>query len=128
MNNEQTIIKKIVAALNHGAENLDRPTADKLVAARGKAVDAMRPVYAHQTQLAGAGHALREFFHDHTRRIVAPVAAAALLTFVALQQYGAWQQRAEPVGAYASLLASELPPEAYLDKGFDTWLENTSLH
>ncbi|MDR2219272.1 MAG: DUF3619 family protein [Methylobacillus sp.] len=122
MSNEQNIIKKIVTALNQGTENLDRPTADKLVTARHKAVDTARSIYAHQTQLAGMGHSIQEFFHGHTGRIAGSIiAVAVLLTFVVLQQ-----QRTESISAYASLLASDLPPEAYLDKGFDTWLENTS--
>jgi hypothetical protein len=52
---------------------------------------------------------------------MALVVSAALLVFVTLQH-----NYFEPVEADALLLASDLPPEAYVDKGFDAWLANTS--
>jgi hypothetical protein len=47
---------------------------------------------------------------------------AAILTFFALQHNAI----NTPVDGDALLLASELPPEAYVDKGFDAWLEHSS--
>jgi hypothetical protein len=126
MTREQDTAKEIVDVLNYGTADLDRQTADKLVAARRKAIAAAQPVLAHQTQpaLAGFGHSIQEYFHEHHGWMPAAiVVSAALLVFVALQQ-----NYSEPVEADALLLASDLPPEAYVDKGFDAWLENTSRH
>lgn len=124
MTREQDTAKKIVDALDYGTANLDRQTADTLVSARRKALAAAQPVYARQSQtaLAGLGHSIQEYFHEHHGWMPAAiVVSAALLAFVVLQQH-----YSEPVEADALLLASDLPPEAYVDKGFDAWLENSS--
>jgi hypothetical protein len=48
---------------------------------------------------------------------------AILLAFYAAQQFGSNANLEE---GDAFLLASDLPPEAYADKGFDTWLVSKS--
>lgn len=122
MTREQDTAKKIVDALNYGAADLDRQTAEQLAAARHKAIEAAQPAYAHHTSLAGFGHSIQEYFHGHHGwRSIALVASVAVLVFVGLQN-----NYSEPVEADTMLLASDLPPEAYVDKGFDAWLANTS--
>lgn len=125
MTREQDTAKKIVDVLNYGASELDQQTSEKLLAARRKAVAAMvQPAYvAHaETHLAGVGRYIGEHLHGHHAWMPAAlVISAALLLLVVLQQ-----NNSEPVEADALLLASDLPPEAYVDKGFDAWLENTS--
>jgi hypothetical protein len=125
MTREQDTAKKIVDVLNYGTSELDQQTADKLFAARRKAVAAMaQPAYvAHaETTLAGMGRYINEHLHGHHAWMpTVLVISAALLVFVVLQQ-----NYSEPVEADALLLASDLPPEAYVDKGFDAWLENSS--
>ena len=126
MTREEDTAKKIVDLLNDGTASLDRKTADQLAAVRHKAIAAAQPAYAQhaQTSLAGLGHSIQEYFHEHHGWMpVALVASIALLVFVALQH-----NYSEPVEADALLLASDLPPEAYVDKGFDAWLENSSRH
>jgi zinc transporter ZupT len=111
--------------LNYGVSELDQQTSERLLAARRKAVAAMaQPAYvAHaETNLAGVGRYISEHLHGHHAWMpTALVISAALLVLVVLQQ-----NYSEPVEADALLLASDLPPEAYVDKGFDAWLENTS--
>jgi hypothetical protein len=125
MTREQDTAKKIVEILNVGASELDDQTSGKLVAARRQALAAMaQPAHAAQveTALAGVGRYIND--HLHGQRTWMPAAlmiSTALLVFVVLQQ-----NYSEPVEADALLLASDLPPEAYVDKGFDAWLENTS--
>jgi hypothetical protein len=125
MTREQDTAKKIVDVMNYGTSELDQQTADKLFAARRKAVAAMaQPAYvAHaETTLAGMGRYINEHLHGHHAWMpMVLVISAALLVFVVLQQ-----NYSEPVEADALLLASDLPPEAYVDKGFDAWLENSS--
>ena len=125
MTREQDTAKKIVDVLNYGTSELDQQTSERLLAARRKAVAAMtQPAYvAHaETNLAGVGRYISEHLHGHHAWMpTALVISAALLVLVV------WQQNySEPVEADALLLASDLPPEAYVDKGFDAWLENTS--
>jgi hypothetical protein len=125
MTREQDTAKKIVDVLNYGVSELDQQTSERLLAARRKAIAAMaQPAYvAHaETNLAGVGRYISEHLHGHHAWMpTALVISAALLVLVVLQQ-----NYSEPVEADALLLASDLPPEAYVDKGFDAWLENTS--
>lgn len=125
MTREQDTAKKIVDVLEYGATQLDDQTTQKLAAARMQAVAAMaQPAHAThaQTSLAGFGHYLGEHLHGHHGWMPAAlVVSVALLAFVVLQPTSS-----EPVEGDALLLASDLPPEAYVDKGFDAWLENTS--
>lgn len=125
MTREQDTAKKIIDVLNYGTSELDSQTSEKLLAARRKAIAAMaQPAYAPQAQasLASMGHSVQAYFHEHHSWMpVAIVVTAALLVFIT------WQNNySEPVEADALLLASDLPPEAYVDKGFDAWLQNTS--
>jgi hypothetical protein len=126
MTREQDTAKKIVDVLNFGTAELDDQTSGRLAAARKKAVAAMaQPAYAPQAEmsLAGMGRYFTE--HMHGQRSWMPMTlmlSAALLVFVVLQQH-----YSEPVED-ALLLASDLPPEAYVDKGFDAWLASSSQH
>ena len=125
MTRELDTAKKIVEILNVGVADLDEQTSGKLAAARRQALAAMpQPAHAAQveTSLAGVGRYITD--HLHGPRAWMPAAlmiSTAFLVFVVLQQ-----NYSEPVEADALLLASDLPPEAYVDKGFDAWLENTS--
>lgn len=128
MTREQDTARKIIEVLDYGASELDDGTMAKLAEARKQALDAIaKPAYvAHaETHIAGIGRFIVE--HMHGPRAWMPMAlmlAAVLLVFIMLQQ----NSSSEPVGADALLLASDLPPEAYVDKGFDAWLENSSRH
>lgn len=123
MNQEQEVAKAIAAILNRGS--LDQGTASRLAAAREKAVAAMPAKPAEQPLLAVIGNYWA--FHMHGQRLWVSVAGllGAVLVAMALMQLS---QNREPIGADASLLAADLPPEAYLDKGFDAWLEQSSRH
>ena len=124
MTREQNTAKIIVDVLNYGASELDDQTSAKLAAARRKAVAAMaQPVHVAQghTSLAGVGKYITDHLHgQHAWIPMAVMISAALLAFVMLQQ-----NFSEPVED-ALLLASDLPPEAYVDKGFDAWLASSS--
>lgn len=125
MTREQDTARRIVDALDYGASRLDEGTTAKLAAARNEAVAVMaQPAYAPHTEnaIAGLGRYLVE--HMHGPRVWMPMAvtlAALLALVVVLQQNGSQ----EPLGTDALLLASDLPPQAYVDKGFDEWLESS---
>jgi hypothetical protein len=125
MEQDQNTAKKISTILNQGLSLLKPDTLDSLVAARTRAVQAM-PAEAAQPEPVFAAMGLFAH-HRHGQRFWFSMAAvlSAILAVVILMQF---PQSREPVGDDASLLGSDLPPEAYLDKGFDAWLEQSSRH
>lgn len=129
MKTEQEHAKEIVNLLDDGTSQLDRKVLDRLYAARMKAVGqlAARRQMAAGSEANGIGHVLRmsgDYMHQH--RAVMPavmIIGAALMVFVITQQLTN-QPAVEQSDAF--LLGSELPPEAFVDKGFDAWLARSS--
>ena len=129
MKTERETAKEIVSLLDESSAKLDREVLDRLYAARMKAVGNL----AAQRQAAaasgadGRGHVLSLFgsyLQEH--RLLMPavmIASAALVAFIVTQQI-VNQPSIEQGDAF--LLGAELPPEAFLDKGFDTWVARTS--
>lgn len=124
--NEERIGYQIRQRLNAGLNDLPGQTLQKLEAARRNAL-------AHQkigeTRMvlgfSGKTHSLHSG-HDHhaLRRIIA---ITALLLGMAFAYYWDSQQSLDELEEIDSaLLRDELPPEAYLDKGFAAWLKRSS--
>ncbi len=128
MTREQDTAKKIVQILEHGTSELDAATTGKLAAARARAVSGMAEAArsAHAAPAySGTGHSVIEYLRGHhhwTPALLALLAAA--LIFTLLQQ----NSPKEPVETDVLLLASDLPPAAYVDQGFDAWLKKSSRH
>jgi hypothetical protein len=122
--NEHDLARRIVQRLDHGLDDIDPRTLAKLRAARAAAVERMQlqPV----SVLAWAGAAgpeslLRHFRHFNPRYLL-PIVGMVLA--VSGMVYWQEQQRIEdPVEIDAKLLSSDLPIDALLDKGLDTWLQ-----
>ena len=79
---------------------------------------------AHSHRVSQHGHALRWFgqhFEQHRLTSAALIIVVMLLTIFAVQHFGL-NNNLENSDAF--LLASDLPPEAYADKGFDAWLDS----
>ncbi|MDP2247405.1 MAG: DUF3619 family protein [Nitrosomonadales bacterium] len=129
MKTEHDTAKEIVSFLDESTTQLDRKILDRLYAARMKAVGqlAERKQVATATGTDGIGHVLRVFGdYMQQHRAVMPavmICSAALVAFIATQQL-VTQPSIEQGDAF--LLGAELPPEAFLDKGFDTWVARTS--
>lgn len=126
MTQERDTAKKIVEYLDEGTSALDSATVAQLAAARRQAVAAM-PVPASVASArmahAGLGDFVVQHFHGrHAWMSMLAVLAIMLMVFAAIQK----NYTQNPVEADALLLASDLPPEAYVDKGFDAWLQNSS--
>lgn len=115
--------------LNDNAQHLNAVTLQRLSEARDLAVNKLS---ARQTQavsyngvnqkgnvLQWIGHGFGSYFEQHRMLSAAVIAGAILLTFFAAKQFNL-DNNLESSDAF--LLASELPPEAFADKGFDTWL------
>ena len=122
---EVQLARNISRLLNEHAQHIDAATTQRLSIARNHAVAQLA---AQQTQRVNhyAGNVLHwfedhvgQYFEQHRVMSGAMVAGVMLLTFFAVQQFEI-SDNLENSDAF--LLASDLPPEAFADKGFDTWL------
>lgn len=124
---EQQIARHMTDLLNDSAQRLTPHQEQRLVLARDAAVSY---VVQKQAQLQYSNGSARQrntlrwfgdhFGQQHRMMSVALVILVMLLTFFAVQQF-ALDNKLEDSDAF--LLASDLPPEAYADKGFDAWLD-----
>lgn len=73
-------------------------------------------------QLQWLGGHIGQFFLHHRFASLTLIAVTALFIFFTVQKFEL-NNNLEHSDAF--LLASDLPPEAYADKGFDTWLKST---
>ena len=122
---EHELAGKITQHLNYGADQIDAATRARLLAARKEALshykDRPEPVWG----LAWAGHAMRVGGHRFEMRQLIAVASliAALIAVVYWQNQGPSNEIAE---IDLGLLTDDLPINAYLDRGFDSWLKRSS--
>ena len=124
--NEQETAKKITGYLDRGTAGLKAGTAFKLQRARQHALARLSaPQQAPEFALAGAGGATfggRRYFAD------ARIWIGLLLLVGGILSYQYWQaaQHARDIEETdAAILSSELPIEAYLDRGFQAWLKRS---
>ncbi|MEZ0232519.1 MAG: DUF3619 family protein [Methylophilaceae bacterium] len=128
MNHEQDTAKAIISLLDDELASMDANVVNKLVTARQQALSAMRA--SHQTAMADSRGGVLRLFGDNISSgrnltIVVLLASLAFFAFITTQELTS-QDGIEQDDAF--ILGSELPPEAYLDKGFDTWLAQDSSH
>ena len=117
---EHELASRIVQRLERGLDEIDPRTLARLHSARAAAVERMQAEPA--SLLAGAGAAGALWLSRHfSPRYLLPIVGMVLT--VSAMVYWQQQQRFEdPVQIDAKLLASDLPIDALLDKGLDTWL------
>ena len=125
--NEDEFAKKITGYLDAGTRELKSGTAYRLQQARAAALARLQdPKRAPEMALAGAGGTLgggRPFYAQVRVWIgVALIAAAAF----GWQQWQAYQAINEAEEIDAHLLSSDLPIDAYLDRGFQVWLKTAA--
>ncbi len=122
--NEQQTAYRIKQVLNRGLE-LGTDKLARLQAAREQALarqrtEARAPVLAWADNVLGSWSAPSLW-----SRVVLPT-ALLILSVVAISQWRETQQAAEIEEIDAAVLSGDLPLDAYLDKGFDTWLKRSS--
>ena len=123
--NEQETAKKITRYLDRGTAGLKAGTAFKLQRARQHALARLSaPQHAPEFALAGAGGPFG------SRRVLADVRIwLGILLFVggivSFQYWQTAQQARDIEETDAAILSSELPIEAYLDRGFQAWLKRS---
>lgn len=123
---EEQVARYAADLLNDHAQHLTAVTARRLSVARGLAVSQLA---RQQTQtishsgnvLLWFGNNVGQYFGHHRVMSTAVIVGALILAFFAAQQFGI-NNNLENSDAF--LLASDLPPEAYADKGFDAWLDS----
>jgi len=124
---EPELAKKLVQYLDYGVDHIEPGVRERLAAARRSALSHYREKPATVLGLAWAGQAAHWLTEQrfHSARLM--VAAAALVLATAGIVY--WQSVGPANGLTdidLNLLTDELPINAYLDKGFDSWLKRSS--
>jgi hypothetical protein len=124
----EELARKIVQHLDFGADHIDAPTRQRLLEARKAALSHYQEKVQPAWGLAWAGQAISRRGEQHFFGPRYLVAAAALIA--ALIGIAYWQNGSGPSNELAEidvgLLTDELPINAYLDKGFDSWLKRSS--
>ena len=122
---EREIAKKITGYLDQGASVLKAGTLYRLQLARQDALARFAdPKHATELAVAGAGGTVAG------RPVLADVRVwiGVLLIVGGVLYYQYWQtaQQARDIEETdAAILTSELPIEAYLDRGFQNWLKHS---
>ena len=123
--NEQQIAYRIKQLLNRGLD-LDAGKLARLKAAREAAlvrqrVESRVRVWAWADNVIGKSGGPSALFP----RLLLPM-AVLILGLIAINQWRDTQVAAEIEEIDAGVLTSDLPLDAYLDKGFDAWLRRSS--
>ena len=123
MNEDTEFGYKARQILNQGLDTLDRGVADRLHQARQVALNSQR-VPVRGLRLAGIGQSVEHAFFSNARILLAAIALGIGAT--GTYYWNAFEQARESEDIDSALLADELPPSAYLDRGFHAWLERAS--
>ena len=123
--NEQQIAYRIKQLLNRGLD-LDAGKLARLKAAREAALVRQR-VGSRVPLLAWADNAIGKSGGPSALipRVLLPM-AVLILGLIAVNQWRDSQLAAEIEEIDTAVLTSDLPIDAYLDKGFDAWLKRSS--
>ena len=126
MSREEQFARQICHVLNRGTDSLDRTIAERLRAAREQALHHQHVAVLAPAIVSSGGTALLGN-DDEKHPLRTLLAILALLLGVAFSYYwNGFSKANENEAIDSALLADELPPTAYLDKGFQAWLEKDS--
>jgi hypothetical protein len=119
---EHELARKLVRYLDEGLDRIEPRVRERLAAAR---MDALAHYRAQPTLGLAGSTSVVAWITGHARLTLA---AAALVIATAGVVY--WQNSRQSSNGLAELdaylLTDELPINAYLDKGFDSWLKRSS--
>ena len=126
MKSEKETAREIIQLLDERVASLDTKITSQLANARNEAVAVL--VAHSRTASGGEGAGVVRLFADyiHHHRLLASTVLVCGVVFIAFLTTQQLTDLDVMDQGDAFLLGSELPPEAYLDKGFDAWLEQTS--
>lgn len=125
--------RKIKGFLDHGTASLKPGTAYRLQLARQNALARLEPRQVAQPALALAGaggpnQSLRSspgLWASARLWIGIAVIAAAAFGYFSYQQWRVHEQVKELEETDTAILTSDLPIDAYLDRGFQNWLRHS---
>jgi len=123
MNEDTEFGYKARQILNQGLDALDRGVTDSLHQARKVALNSQR-VPVGGLRLAGIAHSVEHAFFSNTRVLLAVMALS--IGAAGTYYWNAFEQAREYEEIDSALLADDLPPSAYLDRGFQAWLARAS--
>jgi len=123
MSREQQFARQVCQVLDRGTEQIGHGVAERLRAARERALQRQVVAVATVSTVGADGTAAwGGDGHFHTLRTL--LAMLALLLGVSMAYvWNGYSQASENEEIDSALLADDLPPSAYLDKGFQAWLE-----
>lgn len=116
---------KVRHALNEHLDQLPASTTDRLASARKAAMSRKKPhapVRLAQGQLATGGGGVFSFSFLGRMGVIAPL-LALVVGLAGIYEYEEQQRIAELAELDAAVLSDELPLTAYLDDGFNAYLE-----
>jgi len=133
MSKDQEFAKKITTYLDNGTAGLKLGTVNRLQLARQEALARLGgPKRAPDLQLAGAhSGAGSGSFAGGNRGLLTSGRLWLGIAFLVVagfgyQQWQAYSQLNDIEETDAAILASDLPIDAYLDRGFQNWLKHAS--
>jgi len=127
MNTDDTnLAYKIRHALNQQLDTLPASTTERLAAARAAAMARKKPDAVRKSGLAGFASRLGSLLGSPVaaRLAIAAPVLALVIGLGGVYQHQQQQQIAELAELDAAVLADELPLTAYLDPGFNAYLES----
>ncbi|MDA1117752.1 MAG: DUF3619 family protein [Proteobacteria bacterium] len=125
MDNELQFAHRVRQVLN-GNARVDGPVAERLRTARNAALE--RRKIESTAGAALAGNVLgRVHAGGLSLRVIVPVLALSV-AFAVTYSWGQKQRAAEVEELDALLLTGDLPIDAYLDQGFESWLKRRAAH
>ena len=135
MSPDDIFAKKLTTYLDHGAAELKAGTAYRLQLARAEALARLAdPKRATETRavtssaVAGDGTGTTSGGRGMGGRGWLWLGIALILAAgFGYQQWQAYQQLSDIEETDAAILSSELPIDAYLDRGFQNWLKHASF-
>lgn len=127
MSREEEFARHICRVLDQGTRNLDPIITERLRASRERALH-RRPVRVESSAIVGAGGTARlARLGNNYHPLRSLLAILALFLGVSFAYYwNGFNQASENEEIDSALLADDLPPNAYLDKGFQAWIEKDS--
>jgi hypothetical protein len=124
---EHELASRIVQHLDHGVDQLEPAVRERLLAARRLALSRSQERALPVIGLAWAGTVAARFAEHRYASARYLIAISMLVVALAAVLY--WQSNGtsnDIADIDSGLLTDELPINAYLDKGFDSWLKRSS--
>lgn len=122
--NESDLARKITQHLDSGLALMQGSTLSSLQNARQKALEAYNPKPQTLFGLAWAGRGRNNGGFQPLQRAWVPL-VALIFGLLLVNYWQSYYQMGDQAEIDASLLAEDLPVNAYLDNGFEAWLEDT---